>query len=1428
MKPIKPINRDVEPFDSENGGTYTSQNTAFEKLGSRSNERGFDIVLGEFLAEGQKVVGFIEHTDGIVVVFSTYLDNVSEIGFIKKSGSSTIYSVICKDSLGNLLLNFNTSYAITGELARTVNNQYLCAFRDDINPPRVFNLDNLPFEVDVDGTILDNGDLINMFPNYTYPRIQSLEVFNTGGSMSHGAYFLLFTYEFEDGDETNYIGQSLPIYTVKENLETPIEGYGDETSTEVKYYTTRGKDDGSSGSSSAKVVVENVDTKFRKLNIYFIVEKAGVTSSFYWGSQDIVQDTVEFIFDGKETEAVVLTDLITENTTFSKVHTITQVNRRLYFANLESGVDLPEFQHAANSAKLKWETETLSINDYSLSHKDPTKIYLSKSFIPDEVYAFYIEFILKNGESTRLYHIPNTEPVTNDELSTVDREEEIAIDPNAKKYQVRNYAQADGTLSYWENRNETYPDVKGFNDDPILGDISGNAVKHHKMPSIKKLMSFGEEILSPSTEYIDGYCKLDNIVESEVGSQNEVFTAMPSSWITTGNVFTPQTYSGTAPQHTPGGNLGTILINYDCVIRLEYYNKTVSKCNEDSPPSIDSMELRVRLYLNDVAILEDTKTGTNTLGNTYQAKSTNRLSKVLKVKAGDKIHYYYETSITVSGVGDSENIDYASTICLDLHTISSLDTYDNTTPTATKTTESLVASLDSITIPIEIQSQIQGYRIHAAKRSFEESTILDSCTPIPTSLLSQRRSTGSNTSVCSRTYSGYLEGSNWVGVSPNEFVMGENKVGDTSTNPPVYGNENYSHKYLPYNLVKTKPTVIPQYFDVEANFKVDKGIYLPYTNSTHVEKIEKFEYVDNSTNQVNDNTQIYGETAHVELEGRSYVSEIFENDAEQERGSVPLLNLKQIKSDIYSIFENQETFLCSELILLGETSPKLKGDSFVQFEFLPIAEARFDNFERGLVTPPYDNVSTVGYNYIPMPIYSSLNLNLREEILTFPEIGDGSDEFRPALSLGYNDSYSKVNDYVVRDINGENNAELDNKYPHRIHRSISIGTEENELKWRNFLPLDYYEMPTNRGVIWNLDTYDDRLIIHMTDGIFLTRGEETLQTTDTQVSIGTADIFERDPRELLPNREGHAGTFSQIGAIMTKYGYLFIDEKRGKVYLLRAGQNGFGLDTLNTGLDDFFRDNLAIEENLNIDLTSFENVDVQDNPHNGKGFSVVFDDYYDRFIICKVDGETSWTLTYSLKSKGWVSYHSYTCNVLFNLVYRTHSINIDYNNLYGHNSKTLKGTYHDQMISTDSYVDIIFNGDTPINKIFSSIYWNSDIIENNNAANNRKTISRIFIYNNYQASAEIDVVNLKNARKAGGRWACNDFRDILTDDAREALAPILKDGSIDPNVIDINKAWYKKNRFRNNYIIVRFIFDNINDELLYLHDVSAEIRRNIR
>lgn len=338
----------------------------------------------------------------------------------------------------------------------------------------------------------------------------------------------------------------------------------------------------------------------------------------------------------------------------------------------------------------------------------------------------------------------------------------------------------------------------------------------------------------------------------------------------------------------------------------------------------------------------------------------------------------------------------------------------------------------------------------------------------------------------------------------------------------------------------------------------------------------------------------------------------------------------------------------------------------------------------------------------------------------------------------YNGDYSLLNEYNSIFPAKEDDEDI-TEFPFRVIRSIATALED-VVTWRRFLPTDYYEQNRNRGEITNIDFIDDILLIHHKYGLFRTIGSETLRTTTLEVTLGSGNIFQNEPKEPISTKDGYLGCQDPHSAFVCKLGYVWTDGNQGKVFILSMSE--------------------GIREISNIDIRNFLQDNINEtvgNPLISNGISMCFDEY-NRRILLSYKTSSSFTLSYSYKDDEWVCFHDYLPNRLFNTrnkVYSTFN-----NRIYKHNSSN-KAEFYGQVYS--SFVELVYNTEPIYDKIIESIAWITEI-EDQGIISKNDTFNSIRVRNSYQDTGEIELRNFSNirlpfnVRREHNSWLFNQLR----------------------------------------------------------------------
>jgi len=208
MKTTKGLFTDTSLYDVPPGYLAFAKNVILtDKLGVIQNEKGFSLLSSII---DRQVIGVLGILDNIVI-WSTN-NTISEIGIMSSAG---VYTKVIDDNdllPASSTFNFSTANPILAQYYQNYNGDRIVAWIDDVNTPKILNLDNPSFQI---------ADL-ELFPAADIP-VPTVSVLQTGGSLLTGSYRILYRYEDADGTLSSYSSFSIlltyPAYHLLQKLQ---------------------------------------------------------------------------------------------------------------------------------------------------------------------------------------------------------------------------------------------------------------------------------------------------------------------------------------------------------------------------------------------------------------------------------------------------------------------------------------------------------------------------------------------------------------------------------------------------------------------------------------------------------------------------------------------------------------------------------------------------------------------------------------------------------------------------------------------------------------------------------------------------------------------------------------------------------------------------------------------------------------------------------------------------------------------------------------------------------------------------------------------------------------------------------------------------------------------------------------------------------
>ena len=469
-------------------GTLTyALNAALENFDASSvnyqNEQGNEFCV-QFPPDFQLIgTYFIQEKNKHIFFITNPITLDSQIGYM--DNNDCIYRILVDAPC----LNFSIKHPIHKVVHKITNCTTEIYWTDGYNPRRYLDINNIPYTLVPNSSLCDREytdqldcNQLKMQPNFNIPELSIVDIITGGGSLTSGTYQFSIQYCDPSGNAyTSYYSVTNP---------TPI---ADIFVTSVNFDYPVGK--------SITLDVSNLDItgQFQYFNLAVIKTVNDITSVELVGTYFIDNSSLQITYTGQNVtqQRLTISDIFEKYPYYDIAQDLTAVQDVLVWDNLSS-IDRLNYQSIASQITFLWETYKIPATE---NYNDELNATNLRGYLRDEVYAFEIVFLLKNGKQTDGFHIPGREKNYN-ELS---QPNVLITDPDfigepepgtnySPYWKIYNTASVIGAASgsnignatpyqygefaYWEST-EKYP----CNID-VWGDLADTPIRHHKFPDV--------------------------------------------------------------------------------------------------------------------------------------------------------------------------------------------------------------------------------------------------------------------------------------------------------------------------------------------------------------------------------------------------------------------------------------------------------------------------------------------------------------------------------------------------------------------------------------------------------------------------------------------------------------------------------------------------------------------------------------------------------------------------------------------------------------------------------------------------------------------------------------------------------------------------------------------------------------------------------
>ena len=195
------------------------------------------------------------------------------------------------------------------------------------------------------------------------------------------------------------------------------------------------------------------------------------------------------------------------------------------------------------------------------------------------------------------------------------------------------------------------------------------------------------------------------------------------------------------------------------------------------------------------------------------------------------------------------------------------------------------------------------------------------------------------------------------------------------------------------------------------------------------------------------------------------------------------------------------------------------------------------------------NLNYLGLNEDPIETYKTY-YNNKSEDTTNTTVPSGSIVLRLFKSLMMSSTYmlpAMYKTYTKKTYSIYKRNEI-TEFNNTI-RASKLEGDESSINIYKFEPNDYYNVPTNRGLIVNLISVGDAILVHTEDSMFKFSGSNTIQSSDGEIQPTETNVFDTGVSEVFGSDFGFAGLQYKNDHIVTENGYIFFDRDSRIVYM---------------------------------------------------------------------------------------------------------------------------------------------------------------------------------------------------------------------------------------------------------------------------------------
>ena len=350
----------------------------------------------------EEIIGICNIKNDEYLIITAYFDSQGDNIWINRFFKAKIGENVELELIGQLLDGYTDKNSFQCAL-KLKNDERIVYATNGVDKPIYIRVDNIDRQKN--GLYLSK-ELLTIDLEFDFPQID-LSVSN-GGSLYPGSYAIAIKYFDEELNETNWIITTNPvrIKPVEDTLSSARHFGQKAITTDSSDKTVLGKNITNKAINVTVSLTDRVKSSYKYYKLGVIVSYNG---SSKWDSayetKLIPISTLSHRIENIELlDSIDISEILFNKLSFESAKAVAYYENRLVFGNLKyNNTVFKSFQKYASRIASRVITKIYDIEDPKESAKSSVVV---TGFIPGEVYAFGIVYIMEDGSLSPVFHIP--------------------------------------------------------------------------------------------------------------------------------------------------------------------------------------------------------------------------------------------------------------------------------------------------------------------------------------------------------------------------------------------------------------------------------------------------------------------------------------------------------------------------------------------------------------------------------------------------------------------------------------------------------------------------------------------------------------------------------------------------------------------------------------------------------------------------------------------------------------------------------------------------------------------------------------------------------------------------------------------------------------------------------------------------------------